>query len=494
MILKKIYKNNRFVIILLLVAFVLRLPSLFEPYWYGDESIYLTLGMGLKKGLLLYRDIFDNKPPLIYAIAAIANGRLFWFRLLLLISTLLSTFFFYKLSKKMFVKNSAVKVSAIFFALFTTIRLFEGNIANSEIFILLPTVFSFYLLWPSVEEKSKKTSYRYLLGGVILSFGFLLKVPAVFDFLSLFLIIYFFSDQKLKLSSLLKKNYLYFLAGYLTPIALTGFYFFLRGAFYDFFSSCILQTFGYLSSWKTGSHAFSILSLFKTDLFLKSSLILIIFIAFWLKRRQLNKLSAAIFIWFILSLFGATLSGRPYPHYLMQVVPSLSLTFGLIFVNKNRLFLITLTFLFFLAAFVHYRFWTYTTLSYYQNFLQFALKIRNKTAYYSYFNNQVLTNYKIAEVVSAYSRPDEKIFVWADEPSLYPLSGRLPSTPYTVAYHIIDLKLYAKVEKLLLEKPPAVIVYQQNLSRFPFLESLIRGRYLQVATVNNFDIYRLGLK
>lgn len=120
--------------------------------------------------------------------------------------------------------------------------------------------------------------------------------------------------------------------------------------------------------------------------------------------------------------------------------------------------------------------------------------MKNKTAYYSYFNNQVLINYKIAEVISAYSQPDEKIFVWADEPSLYPLSGKLPSTPYTVAYHIIDLKLYAKVEKLLFEKPPAVIVYQQNFSRFPFLEFLIKGRYLQVATIDNFDIYRLGRK
>ena len=33
-----------------LVVVVLRIPSLFEPYSYGDEGIYLVLGQGLRKG------------------------------------------------------------------------------------------------------------------------------------------------------------------------------------------------------------------------------------------------------------------------------------------------------------------------------------------------------------------------------------------------------------------------------------------------------------
>ena len=70
--------------ILILFAIILRIPSLFEPYWYGDEAIYLTLGEGIRHNLVLYRDIFDHKPPLIYLIAA-AAGSLYWFKLILLV-------------------------------------------------------------------------------------------------------------------------------------------------------------------------------------------------------------------------------------------------------------------------------------------------------------------------------------------------------------------------------------------------------------------------
>ncbi len=57
---------NPFLLIIILLMILLRIPSLFEPYWYGDEGIYLTLGQAIRKGLLLYRDIHDNKPPLLY--------------------------------------------------------------------------------------------------------------------------------------------------------------------------------------------------------------------------------------------------------------------------------------------------------------------------------------------------------------------------------------------------------------------------------------------
>ena len=55
-----------FLIIISVVFFFLRFPSLFEPNWYGDEGVYQTLGIGMNAGRLLYKGIFDNKPPLLY--------------------------------------------------------------------------------------------------------------------------------------------------------------------------------------------------------------------------------------------------------------------------------------------------------------------------------------------------------------------------------------------------------------------------------------------
>src|SRR3972149_4588656 len=92
----------------LALVFILRIPSFFEPYYYGDEMIYLTLGQGVGQGLTLYKDIHDNKPPLLYLTAA-AAGNLFWFKVILTFWSLLTVTFFFKLAKLLFKSEQTVK-------------------------------------------------------------------------------------------------------------------------------------------------------------------------------------------------------------------------------------------------------------------------------------------------------------------------------------------------------------------------------------------------
>jgi hypothetical protein len=143
--------------ILLLIVFALRIPSFFEPYSYGDEMIYLTLGQAIRQGVPLYSGVHDNKPPLLYIIAAI-SGRLFWFKAILAIWHLVTVFIFWKLTEVIFPSGPEVppsqrpknqkaqKVTTSIFALLTTLPLLEGNIANAEIFMVGPTILAFYLL------------------------------------------------------------------------------------------------------------------------------------------------------------------------------------------------------------------------------------------------------------------------------------------------------------------------------------------------------------
>src|SRR3990167_10011079 len=91
-------------VIVLLIVTLLRIPSLFEPHWYGDEGIYLTLGMAVRQGLTLYRDIHDNKPPLLYLVAAVA-GTQFWFKFILMLLHLTTIVAFYHLSRLLFQKH-----------------------------------------------------------------------------------------------------------------------------------------------------------------------------------------------------------------------------------------------------------------------------------------------------------------------------------------------------------------------------------------------------
>ncbi|MBP6098670.1 MAG: hypothetical protein KA477_01670, partial [Candidatus Levybacteria bacterium] len=45
---------------------ILRLPSLIEPIWYADEGIYEVIAHAMHNGRVLYSEVWDNKPPLLY--------------------------------------------------------------------------------------------------------------------------------------------------------------------------------------------------------------------------------------------------------------------------------------------------------------------------------------------------------------------------------------------------------------------------------------------
>ena len=162
--------------VLLLTVFVLRIPSFFEPYSYGDEMIYLTLGEAVRQGVPLYKGIYDNKPPLLYLIAFI-SGNLFWFKAILALWHLITVFIFFKLTEFLFLgKKNSQLIATTIFALFTTLPLLEGNIVNAELFMILPTIAAFYILLTKTPS-----SKNLVFSGVLFSIATLFKIPAAFD-------------------------------------------------------------------------------------------------------------------------------------------------------------------------------------------------------------------------------------------------------------------------------------------------------------------------
>lgn len=481
----RFFKKNKFLILLLSVTLLFRIPSFFEPYWYGDENIYLAIGTALRKGYLLYRDIFDNKPPLIYLLGALVNGKIFWYRLLLSVSLLFSTIYFYKLSTLFFkTEKTKVKISTLLFAFLTTGRILEGNIANAELFILLPSILGLYLFF-----KKEKRVHSYWSIGLLFSVGFLFKVPAVFDFLALLVFSILFSEKKL--INLSKKDLSLYL-GYILPIGLTGLFFLVKGSFGDFFSASFLQMFGYLGSWKAGSHSFSPVSLIKSELALKAFFTFLLVVLLWLKRNSIPKLLSFLGIWFAFSLFAATLSGRPYPHYLVQAVPSfcLLIVWAVGLKPKKLLLIPAVAIGLLIFSLIHYRFWWYSSFPYYRNFLSFAVGQKTKTQYFEFFNPRLPVIYQAAEFIAANSASGDKIFVWADEPAFYLLSQRLPSTAYLVAYHIKDLGLKSKAISQIQKGVSKIIVVDRNMDKFPQLEIILSLDYFKIREIENFMIFR----
>jgi len=470
--------------ILLMVVLVLRIPSFFEPYSYGDEMIYLTLGEAIRQRIPLYSGIHDNKPPLLYIMAAIA-GSLFWFKVILAAWSLATIIVFWKLAQVLFPRKAKLhKVATIIFSVLTTIPLLEGNIANSELFMIGPIILAFYILL-----SKKLTPRRLFSAGVAFAIAALFKVPAAFDAPAIVFLWFVGTGLKAKNLKTMTKNTAYFALGFLAPIAATFAWYTMRGAFSEYLIAAFAQNVGYLSSWRPGDIVEPFL-VRNGPLLIRAGIVALgLTILYW-RRKKLSKQFIFITAWLLFSLFAVTLSERPYPHYLIQVAPAIALLSGILFTQKNieqSLTIIPLALAFF--APVYFRFWYYPTTSYYVRFARLAIGQMSRNEYLDTFGGHVLRNYEVAEFVTQSTKKGDKIFVWGDNSSIYALSRRLPPIRYVVDYHIRDFSSPNETVEALSKDLPKQIIILPDAPSFPELTPLLRENYILILSSDAAEIW-----
>lgn len=482
-LLDKIHLPN-WLVLILAVSLILRIPSFFEPYSYGDEMIYLTLGRAIRAGLSLYKDIYDNKPPLLYLTAALA-GNLFWFKALLAAANFVSIIFFWKITRVLFEgKIKTQQVSVAIFALLTTLPLLEGNIANAELFMLAPTTIAFYILLAR-----DKTKLNLFAAGVLFSLAALFKIPAIFEIPVLFFV-WLITNPKKIISS-----YIYIALGFAIPILISFVWFFLQGALGEYIKAAFMQNLGYVSTWRPADVQKPFLER-NLPLLIRGGVVLVGIILVYLRRKYLSKEFIFATIWLLLTLFAATLSERPYPHYLIQAVGPISLFLAILICDKTAqqsLAVIPLCLAFFVP--VYFKFWYYPTTSYYGRAIKLAAGMINKDQYLNSFDGNVLLDYQLSDYFSKHANRSDKLFVWGDNATLYAMTGLLAPIKYVADYHVFDFSSEDEVAAGILKNLPEYVVVLPGAPRFPELTRILASQYAIVAQPTPARVYRLvGLK
>jgi hypothetical protein len=464
-------KSFWFSIFVLFLFFLLRLPSLFEPIWYGDEGIYQVIGNSLNNGKLLYKEIFDNKPPLLYYLYAAVSSDQFSIRLLSLISGTLSVIAFFLLSQKLFTdKKNIVYATTLIFALLYGLPILEGNIANAENFMTLPILIAGLLVF-------NKT--RFFIAGLLLGIAFLIKTVAIFDFMG-FAFFYFLVNAKSE-----KKNIEIYkiLSGFLTPLAIVSLFFVIQGTFIDFVSAVFTSNISYVN-FANNIWGIPILLFFKIS-------ILGIFLAYiFNKRKNFDKAGIFILLWFAFSIFNAFFSQRPYTHYLLVLLPSFSLLIGLIFTKKQyRKLLSVFALLVFIVIFKVFGVPNYSkSISYYHNFTQYLAGANTTSEYRAFFDKNTPVDYEIARFIRPKLNKTDTIFVWGNNAQLYQLTNVIAPSKYIVAYHMLSYEdgIQEAQKTIANEKPKSIIVIEKNP---PFS---LEG-YSEKIRINNAVIYERSI-
>jgi 4-amino-4-deoxy-L-arabinose transferase-like glycosyltransferase len=442
----------------------LRLPFLFEPHWYFDEAIYLTIAQALKRGEILYRDIYDLKPPLIYFTYFLCQSHLFWVRALATGATMLTATILFFFRKSYW--------TAAIFGLLASMTIFEGGIANTEIFMILPITLAFL----SVAQAKKSSVF--FISGLLMGLAFLFKIVAFFDLLALILFLIFTSKWSKELTFKLTLQ----LTGFLFIPFLLSFYFFIDSAFPDLIRSVFLYNTAYV---------------YTQYLILKMFLLCAICCLLFLYRKKIPNLHLLAYLWFSFSLFGALSGGRPYPHYLLQTLPSFSLIIATPFPQIGqgtpfkKFIPAFLVFLLFVFSFFFFNFYRYPIRSYYNNFFLYALGHKTYEEYQKFFNPSLLAIYKTASYLKLNAEDNDSLLVLADYPQIYELSGLKPATRYLSLRHL-SLVPAAKEETLITlskNRPKFVVVFSKQEILFPEAEDFINQNYRQSFSLGGFNVF-----
>ncbi|HUQ85643.1 MAG TPA: glycosyltransferase family 39 protein [Candidatus Limnocylindrales bacterium] len=479
-ILKLLEKNKVFWFLLIsyLVFFLLRLPSLIEPNWYGDEGIYQVIGKALVENRILYAQIWDNKPPLLYITYALFNGEQFQIRFFSLFSGLLAVIALFYLSRLLF-KNfkSSIISTSVFILLFAT-PLMEGNIANAENFMLFPIITSGFLVYSYSQDIKLKifdTRYKLLLGaGLLLGLAFLFKIVAIFDiaaFLVFLLIVNtperfrFTITRLLFLFKSIMMPLLPLIVGFIFPLGITGLYFISQNAFSEFTTATFFSNVGYVGYGNK-------LIIPQGLLLLKLSALLIFVFLIFKNRKVISTPITFILIWFAFSLFNTFFSGRPYMHYTLVVLPSLCLAIGLLqekMQPKLKYLIIISLILSFTILNKNFKFNLIRTFNYYGNAASFIIGKKDSTTYQSFFDRKTPRDYEIASYIRARTQPEDEVFIWGDNAQIYALSDKIPPGKYTVSYHIVQYEnAIPETESAITNSNPKYIVILKNSRSFPF--------------------------
>jgi hypothetical protein len=528
------YKAKRLITLAaVLLPIFLRLPSLVEPYWYGDEGIYSAVASEMTQGELLYRDIWDHKPPGIYLVYAgtqqFGLQQLFVLKFINLVLGALAVYLALKLfdeiiralnkdtheSKDKPLSRATLLAKAILgitLAVLLGSTSLEGNIFNAENVFICTTAAAalLYLRWrPNWSLQRLRTQFlRAAAIGLIAGIGLYFKLHPLLDLGALLFLMLFDRYMQLngsyKVHSIIKALAplaIVVLAAF-SPLILTGVYYALIGNFSNFWEAVVTYNFGYSGTFQSTSLGL----LFLPDTFgVKTVLLGLAALGLWFMqtRKTLNPVMGFTILWVLAAFFGALISSRPYAHYLLQaLIPAtlliaLALRTFLFIQDERQLLKLSWTILLIYAGLSLFMKgskvdWGYLKPSYLPNgYAYISQRLlgndSGRSQWYAEFNSDAERTWNLAQWLKPYA--GEEVFFWGNNPWIYKLSGIRNPLKYTVYFHIDD-KNSASVLQQLEDKKLSYFLVDSNFGLRKEFEAYLVNNFKPVSTLENrFTLY-----
>ncbi|MEX2247041.1 MAG: glycosyltransferase family 39 protein [Dehalococcoidia bacterium] len=476
----------------LVIAAVLRYPSLHEPLWYGDEGIFAAIATNLREGRTLYADAWDNKPPMVFytyaAIQAASGSGVFPLHVTASIVVLATQATVIAIAFLLYDGRRAA-VAGVLFAVLMSTPIIEGTLALTETFMILPTTLAVLTVVIAARREEPRRTAPIAVAGVLLGIAANYKQVAVFDAAAVAVMLWLTWERPLPALAALA-------AGFAVPHAVFAAIFVAAGAFGDY-AYAVAGSLGLYT--RAGPE--------QDPIARAAGLLPALLVVAWLVRRHQRgdpvDAQHLPVLWLGFALAGATSSAFAFPHYLQQAAPAAVLTVAGVSIADLRrdadrvvlgvagALMVAVIFAQFSFAFEERR--QLDPVDYYRTYLQHRRGDMTDLDYEYSFDGKAVAVRDIAALIKQDAAGDT-LFAWSELPWLYAAVDMTNPARYYTSF-LGELVPGAKEEivRNLEARPPVyVLLSDDTYAPFDDLERFAAERYVLLRAQGDWRLYRLA--
>ncbi|MCW6682537.1 hypothetical protein NHG29_06560 [Aerococcaceae bacterium NML160702] len=496
---KRKFNYSRIMSAVIIIAITLIVSLLYttnpwtDRVWRGDSSMFIYFGKAMRAGKKIYTDIFDHKGPVIFVLNYLGTflpGRVtgvYWIELVTLFSGIVGM---YRIARLYLSRLNALGILTLY-AVTLSRYLQHGNL--TETYALPFWIYSLYLFIRYFYQKRQVTLIETVGVGASVMLVFLLRANLMLSWIPIIVTILFAYIKK-KDWTAMRTTISGFTIGFVGVGAIASILLIATKIWDAFIFQAFTFNFTYLEHAGEQNVFFKFLAEMTKDY---SLFMLIGFVVFFMMKREELWASLGILSAFIFTFYGATLSGRPYLHYLILVFPIIGVMASMMLKHFT-----------FNQKWQQYTFWIVIFCLYFPQIQTFKQQViaENRPLIMAIRQQDISENKhdRLAKEVGAYVQqvtgPEDRIYSLFEAGRIYLLSERLANTkffslPAVNFNEFPDLlnEFYAEFDA----NPPKVIVLKHGAlaqTELPFTKYLLKrveANYRLTFSNARYEVYEM---
>lgn len=524
----------------------MRIPSFFEWWWHGDESIYMVIGQQMARGSMLYVDIWDHKPPFIYIIYSLSalffGNSMVSIRILSFMASLISILGALIAARYILKMRIAALYLLSLLLLVGWGILFDATTFNGEHVFVPLLIISYVLLCLGLsrlplkqfyskqantllEKASNNKSISALvtplvtlsIAGVCASLALITKVHALVELIPVAGVIWLIYISNIfditKPASILTNKHtlarvslgigVYGLSILSAPI-IVWIYAVIHNVQGEFwYAIWEYNTLEYVSNY------INILGILVTPTVFFGTILagIMLSIAYIVLKHAQKQPYLVLLAWSASSIVAILLSGRPYPHYVLQaVVPVSMLTVYIAnilynaYAHQKRYIFIQSLYVFCAIALITTSLhtfsdgnWRLTDLNLTHYTVGFSSFVTGTSSLEEYRRGNNSYSYdtvkEVQGLINAYSQSTDTVYIISNNASLYLFAEREPALKWVVDYHLPSSEFFNQYHKAIQNDAALIIVHKDSRGVLSD-EDIVKLHIFKIIETESFYVYK----